>query len=120
MRTYNGTRIILDRFLKDNDLQDCDIHFHTLRHTYSNILFEVEQNPKVIQQLLGHKDVKTTITTYNSVDKSYFDKAKSVFNEQYQVEEESIANIGDDELDEELERLLKKKECRRKQKDFEM
>ena len=99
------------------------IHFHTLRHTYSNTLFEAEQNPKVIQQLLGHKDVKTTITTYNSVDKSYFDKAKSVFNEQYQVEEQqdSVANANDEELDRELERILKEKERRRKrQKDFEM
>ena len=109
--------------MKSNDLDKYDIHFHTLRHTYSNTLFEAEQNPKVIQQLLGHKDVKTTITTYNSVDKSYFDKAKSVFNEQYQVEEEqdSVANANDEELDKELERILKEKERRRKrQKDFEM
>ena len=116
LRSYGGTKTIFQRFLKANGLNKYDIHFHTLRHTYSNTLFEAEQNPKVIQQLLGHRDVKTTITTYNSVDKSYFDKAKSVFNDQYQVEQDSIANIGD----EELERLLKEKERRRKQKDFEM
>ena len=123
LRSYGGTKTIFERFLKSNDLDKYDIHFHTLRHTYSNTLFEAEQNPKVIQQLLGHKDVKTTITTYNSVDKSYFDKAKSVFNEQYQVEEEqdSVANANDEELDKELERILKEKERRRKrQKDFEM
>ena len=31
----------------------------------------MNENPKVIQQLLGHGDVKTTITVYNSVDNEY-------------------------------------------------
>jgi|GEM_PF-5567499 len=35
----------------------------------------MQENPKVIQQLLGHKDVTTTIRTYNSVDKSYSKQA---------------------------------------------
>jgi len=35
------------------------------------MLFEMNENPKVIQQLLGHRDVKTTIMVYNSVDHSY-------------------------------------------------
>ena len=39
------------------------------------MLFESRENPKVIQMLLGHKDVTTTIRTYNSVDRSYFKQA---------------------------------------------
>ncbi len=123
LRSYGGTKKIFYRFLKSNILDKYHIHFHTLRHTFSNTLFEADQNPKVVQQLLGHKDVKTTITTYNSVDKSYFDKATNVFNEQYAVNEQNNLNdIDDDELDKELERLLKEKEERRRkrQKDFEM
>lgn len=123
LRSYGGTKKILYRFLKSNNLDKYNIHFHTLRHTYSNTLFEAEQNPKVIQSLLGHKDVKTTITTYNSVDKSYFDKAINVFNEQYKVVEEDNSNtLEDDELDEEIERLMKEREERRRKrnKDFEM
>ena len=46
-----------------------------LRHTYSTMLWESSENPKVIQMLLGHKDVTTTIKTYNSVDRSYFKQA---------------------------------------------
>ena len=80
VRTYSGTRRIFDRFAKRNGFYG-KIHFHTLRHTYSTMLFEANENPKVIQSLLGHKDVKTTITTYNSVDKSYFNKATDIFNE---------------------------------------
>lgn len=125
LRSYGGTKKILYRFLKSNNLDKYNIHFHTLRHTYSNTLFEAEQNPKVIQSLLGHKDVKTTITTYNSVDKSYFDKVTNVFNEQYKVSEqvnEDLNSLDDDELDRQLEELMKEKEERRRKrnKDFEM
>ena len=83
LRTYAGTKKIFYRFLEKYNLKDTGIHFHSLRHTYSNILFEENQNPKVIQALLGHKSVTTTLTTYNSVDKSYFKKATDVFNKQF-------------------------------------
>ena len=83
IRTYGGTKKIFYRFLEKHNLKNLGIHFHTLRHTYSNILFEANQNPKVIQALLGHKSVNTTLTTYNSVDKSYFKKATDVFNKQF-------------------------------------
>lgn len=99
------------------------IHFHTLRHTYSNMLFEADQNPKVIQNLLGHKSVKTTITTCNSVDKSYFQKATDVLNNNFKTSEsKQTQELEDDELDEELERLLKEKQERRRRKQhyFEM
>ena len=127
IRSYGGTKKILYTFLKSHNLNKYHIHFHTLRHTFSNTLFEADQNPKVIQSLLGHKDVKTTITTYNSVDKSYFDKATKVFNEQYKIEqqEDKYNSLEDDELDWELKRLLKEKEererrKRKREKDFEM
>ncbi len=70
-RTYSGTRQIFNRFKKRNNLGKFNIHFHGLRHTFSNMLFEMNENPKVIQQLLGHRDVKTTITVYNSVNSDY-------------------------------------------------
>ena len=118
IRSYGGTKKIFYTFLKSHNLNKYHIHFHTLRHTFSNTLFEADQNPKVIQSLLGHKDVKTTITTYNSVDKSYFDKATKVFNEQYKIEqqEDKYDSLDDDELDWELEQLLKEKEERERRK----
>lgn len=115
--------MVFDRFKRRHDLEKYNIHFHGLRHTFSNMLFEMNENPKVIQQLLGHSDVKTTITTYNSVDKSYFQKATDVINKNFKVEESKISpmDMEDDELDEELEKLLREKQARRKRnKDFEM
>ncbi|MFA6867472.1 MAG: site-specific integrase [Clostridia bacterium] len=86
IRTYSGTRRIFDRFLKHYQLTNLGIHFHTLRHTYSNMLFEANENPKIIQSLLGHKSVKTTITCYNSVDKSYFKQATDKLNKLFDKE----------------------------------
>lgn len=57
---------------------------------YSQI--EADQKPKVIQALLGHKSAKTTIITYNSVDKSYFVKATDVLNNQFNVNQKQNDN----------------------------
>ena len=85
LRTYSGTRSMFMRLMSSSGLDKYNIHFHSIRHTYSSMLFEAHENPKIIQQLLGHKDVTTTIKTYNSVDRSYFkqatDKLESRFNE---------------------------------------
>ena len=133
-RTYSGTRMILNRFKKRYGLSDSGISFHTLRHTYSNMLFEMGENPKVIQMLLGHKDVKTTITTYNSVDKSYYkqatDKLNGLFSkkkmEGYNIlKEKPDAPVYKQEDSEDieikaLERLLAEKKARREKDDFDM
>ena len=116
--------MVFDRFKRRHDLEKYNIHFHGLRHTFSNMLFEMNENPKVIQQLLGHRDVKTTITTYNSVDKSYFNKATDVINNQYNNKNTDKNNDIKQEIDEdELEEYLqwkKEREKKKKQKDFEM
>ena len=43
VRTYGGTKKIFYRFLKKYGLDKYGIHFHTLRHTYSNMLFEANE-----------------------------------------------------------------------------
>lgn len=127
VRTYSGTRKIFDRFKKRNNLNDYQIHFHTLRHTFSNMLFELNENPKAIQQLLGHKDVKTTISVYNSVNNEYVRATTERLNESIsenfaQEKSQNADELTDEELEEQLEELLRQKELRRKkkEKDFEM
>ena len=85
VRSYSGTRKIFDTLAKRNGFFG-KIHFHTLRHTYSNMLFEINENPKIIQALLGHKSVKTTLTVYNSVDKSYYKQATEKLNNLFSEE----------------------------------
>ena len=138
VRTYSGCRMIFDRFKRRNKLTKYHIHFHGLRHTFSNMLFEMNENPKVIQQLLGHRDVKTTITVYNSVDSEYVRNTTDKFNEKikqdqlYQEQanrekeleekkEKLIADMTDEEYDDLLEQLLReRRERKRKQNEYEM
>lgn len=127
VRTYSGTRKIFDRFKKRNNLNNYQIHFHTLRHTFSNMLFELNENPKAIQQLLGHRDVKTTISVYNSVNNEYVrattDRLNESISENFTQEKSQQADeLTDEELEKQLEELLRQKELRRKkkEKDFEM
>lgn len=53
------------KILDDNDLKK--IKFHDLRHTFATRLFEVGEEPKVIQELLGHSNISITLDTYTHV-----------------------------------------------------
>ena len=139
VRTYSGCRMVFDRFKRRHNLDKYNIHFHGLRHTFSNMLFEMNENPKVIQQLLGHRDVKTTITVYNSVDSEYVRQTTEKFNEKVRedqmlldknlrnevIEERKdklVKDMTDDEFDDMLEQLMRERKERRhkKEKDMEM
>lgn len=86
LRTYSGTRKTFSRFIQRNGFDEYPIkfHFHMLRHTFAAMLFEAKENPRVIQMLLGHKSITTTIQTYNSADRSYFKEATNKLNAHYQ------------------------------------
>ena len=82
------------------------------------------------QQLLGHRDVKTTITVYNSVNSDYVREATDRLNTKIQENQKTKElekyeydnNMTDEEIEEriqELERLQEQKK-RKKEKDFEM
>ncbi len=91
----------------------------------TNMLFEMNENPKVIQQLFGHRDVKTTITVYNSVDSEYVREATDRLNtkiQEHDQEREIKQDIEDDLSDEEIDKMIKELERKkkRKEKDFEM
>lgn len=43
------------------------IRFHDLRHTHATILLRIGENPKVIQERLGHASIQITLDTYSHV-----------------------------------------------------
>lgn len=56
------------------------IKFHSLRHTYATRLFENDIQPKVVSDLLGHKDITTTLNLYTWVLDSQKNKAANIIN----------------------------------------
>lgn len=90
LRSYSGTKHMFDRFLKKHGLADKGIHFYALRHTFSNTLFEQNTNPRVVQSLMGHRKIETTMI-YNTVrDNKYLEKAIDVFDDKYEVAAEPV------------------------------
>lgn len=56
------------------------VTFHSLRHSYATHLHECGTDIKLIQELLGHNDIKTTLR-YTHVSKQTLEKIKSPFDQ---------------------------------------
>lgn len=66
--SYINPRELLRRFqslLKKAGIEQK--RFHDMRHTFASILLNENENPKVIQDLLGHSNISTTIDIYSHV-----------------------------------------------------
>ena len=59
------------------------MHFHWLRHSAATILLSMGVSPKVVQELLGHSDIRITLRIYGHVlpgmHKEAMDKMDDVF-----------------------------------------
>lgn len=86
--TYHRTYKHIDGTFHKKDIiktEYNDVNFHALRHTYATRLLEVGENIKTISELLGHKDIKTTLNIYAHVledtKKSAVDKLTQLIDE---------------------------------------
>lgn len=68
-RTYGGLRSSYRHFLERKNLSTEHMNFHRYRHTAATMMLEAGINPRVVQEELGHSDVKTTLGTYSHVIK---------------------------------------------------
>ena len=69
VRNYNKEEI--ERAKNENRSPELLPHFsvHNLRHTFCTRFCENETNMKVIQEIMGHADISTTMDVYNEATK---------------------------------------------------
>ncbi|SMP38382.1 tyrosine-type recombinase/integrase [Anoxynatronum buryatiense] len=53
------------KLLKEADIRP--VRFHDLRHTHATLLMKAGVSPKVVQERLGHSDIKVTLGLYSHV-----------------------------------------------------
>ncbi|WP_029277545.1 tyrosine-type recombinase/integrase [Carnobacterium jeotgali] len=73
----DGITRMWKRFLKRNNLRH--IRFHDLRHTNATWLLSQNVNIKVIQERLGHSDIKTSMNVYTHVQDEMDQSASATF-----------------------------------------
>ena len=59
--------------------------FHDMRHTFATRLFELGEEPKTVQELLGHSTVSITLNTYTHVLESVKQNAISKLDELHSI-----------------------------------
>lgn len=75
--TYARFRKEFENFMEEVKM---DHTIHDTRHTFSNMADDTKMNKKILAQLVGHKNVKTTINTYVHKDLEALRKAIDLIN----------------------------------------
>jgi integrase len=82
--TYGGFRANFRRFLGRNNLAESGITLHMFRHTFATMLLENEVNPRVVQGILGHSDVSTTLNIYSHVINEVYENVADALGSLYE------------------------------------
>jgi integrase len=69
IKAHNEQEIIKAQKESRNPIIVPDISAHNLRHTFCTRLCEVESNLKVIMEVMGHHDIRTTMEIYAELQK---------------------------------------------------
>ncbi len=80
MRTYSGFRASYLHFLHRHELDEFHLNLHRYRHTYASMLLEQDVKPNVVKNLLGHKDIRTTLGIYTHVVPEVYEGVADVMN----------------------------------------
>lgn len=94
MVTTSQVRSQFERLLKkykilDESIIDGKIDLHSLRHTFGTRCAEAGMPPKVLQEIMGHKDISITMNTYFYATKDYIQE--NVFKIDSILQEEGLA-----------------------------
>ncbi len=86
MRTYSGLLSLFRRFCKKHteELYGMNITPHMLRHTCATMLLEQKVNPRIVQIILGHAHVTTTLQIYSHVSESILMMVAKQFDDMFE------------------------------------
>lgn len=68
--------------------------FHDLRHTVASLLINANENPKMIQQLLGHSNISTTLDIYAHVMDASINESVNKICQQLKLEPDQKKNLS--------------------------
>ena len=68
---------------------DKHLTFHVARHTCASLLVDISQNPYLIMDILGHKDIKTSMTYIHSSPENI----KKAIQKPYRLENKSTITL---------------------------
>jgi integrase len=63
------------------------LRFHDLRHSYATWLVSDGVPPNIVQRIMGHEDVTTTLSIYTDVPSDYVDRVDGVFEDPDETDE---------------------------------
>jgi integrase len=81
--TYGGFRANFRRFTERAGLTEYGITPHMFRHTFATMLLENDVNPRVVQGILGHSDVSTTLNIYSHVARQVYENVADTMGSVY-------------------------------------
>ncbi|EMK3113070.1 site-specific integrase [Listeria monocytogenes] len=82
---------MFNRFLEKKENNDLTkISFHDLRHSAASFLLEQGINVKVIQNILGHSDIKVTLNTYAHITEDGYSEAAKTFDNFYKSSKQGV------------------------------
>ena len=79
-RSYSSLRSMFQRFVAKNGLKDEGLTLYMFRHTFATMLLEEKVNPKIVSEMMGHANIKTTLDIYSTVFKAVYTEAAYTLN----------------------------------------
>jgi integrase len=79
-RSYSSLRSMFQRFVAKHGLKDEGLTLYMFRHTFATMLLEEKVNPKIVSEMMGHANIKTTLDIYSTVFKAVYAEAADTLN----------------------------------------